>query len=110
MEPDVVFDLTITRSWPAFALAVVIVLGTAAVASLILHRGLRALARHRGWDYSRIGRIVRPFLALVTVIGAWVAVQLTLPLRAWLDGVGHVALILAIACAAWLLSGKPVDW
>lgn len=105
MEPGIALELSIERSWPAFALAVAIVAGAAALAGFVLHLGVRTLARHRGWDYGRIGRIVTPFLVLVAVGGVWVAVRLTLPIVEWLDGIGRVALIVMIASAAWLLSG-----
>jgi len=105
MEPGIVVELTTARSWPAFALAVAIVAAGAALATVILHRGVRLLSRHRGWDYARIGRIVGPFLTLVAVSGMWIAVRVTLPATDWLDGIGQVALILVIASSAWLLSG-----
>lgn len=105
MDTGSIIEMATVRSWPAFALAVGIVAAAAALAAFIVHRGVRLLARHRGWDYARIGRIVGPFLTLVAVIGMWVAVRLTLPLTDWLDGIGRVALILVIASAAWLLSG-----
>src|SRR5690606_257946 len=93
MEPGIALELSIERSWPAFALAVAIVAGAAALAGFVLHLGVRTLARHRGWDYGRIGRVVTPFLVLVAVGGVWVAVRLTLPIVEWLDGIGRVALI-----------------
>jgi small-conductance mechanosensitive channel len=105
MEPGIVFELATVRTWPAFALAVAIVAAASALAALLLHRGVRLLARHRGWDYGRIGRIIGPFLTLVAVTGMWIAVRVTLPLTDWLDAIGRVALILVIASAAWLLSG-----
>lgn len=105
MEPGIALELSIERSWPAFALAVAIVAAAAALAGFVLHLGVRTLARHRGWDYGRIGRVVTPFLVLVAVGGMWIAVRLTLPIVEWLDGIGRVALIVMIASAAWLLSG-----
>ncbi|GMA90811.1 hypothetical protein [Homoserinibacter gongjuensis] len=79
MDTGTIIELVTVRTWPAFALAVAIVAAASALAALILHRGVRLLARHRGWDYGRIGRIVGPFLTLVAVVGMWIAVRVTLP-------------------------------
>lgn len=105
MRLEPVIDPTVTPSWPAFAIAVLAAALGAVLVAAAVRAAIRALARRRGWDQSRVGRIVRPVLTLVSVIGLWVAVALTLPLRDWIDAIDHVALILVIATIAWLVSG-----
>ncbi|TXK18734.1 mechanosensitive ion channel family protein [Homoserinibacter sp. GY 40078] len=105
MEPDILLDLPAVRSWPAFAVAVVLAVAAAVLAAVVVRGVMRVLSRRRGWDQTRVGRIVRPVLTLISVIGLWVAIAVTLPERKWEDAIDHIALILVIVAIAWLIAG-----
>jgi len=93
--------------WSAFALgtAAVLVAGVVAVAIVVIP--LRLIARRRGWDPKLLGRMRRPFRALVLLGGVAIAVALWLPsdLADWRRGILHGLAIAMIAAGAWLLAG-----
>ncbi|MCS0498418.1 mechanosensitive ion channel family protein [Protaetiibacter mangrovi] len=94
-----------THTWLEFVLAVAIVAVVAVAATFLLNFVVAAVARRRGWDLAKIGRILRPFLTLLTIIGLWIAMVVTLPEADWRVPLTHLAVILVIAVSAWLLAG-----
>lgn len=92
-------------SWPSFAIACGAALVIAVIIAAIVTVPVRLLARRRDWDNALVGRVRWPFRVLLLVVGLWVAVQLTLPMREAVPALVHAARILTIASTAWLLAG-----
>jgi hypothetical protein len=93
--------------WGVFALGTAAVLLVAVVVVAVVVIPIRLIARRRGWEPSLLGRMRRPFRAVVLLGALAVAVRLWLPadLAAWRDGVVHILAIAMIAAGAWLLAG-----
>lgn len=93
--------------WGAFALgtAAILLAGVIVVAVVVIP--LRIIARRRGWDPKLLGRMRRPFRALVLLAAAAVTVGLWLPsdLSTWRGGILHGLAIAMIIAGAWLLAG-----
>ncbi|GMA28787.1 mechanosensitive ion channel family protein [Arenivirga flava] len=95
------------QSWPSFAIAVVAAVVLAFAIGALSAAPIHLLAKRRGWTHDPAASLRRPFRILVLVVLLWIALSATLPIR---DdegrpfGIDHVALIVTIVTAAWLLS------
>lgn len=93
--------------WPLFAAALAAALAAAVVIVALVTLPLRFTARRAGWDPGLLGRLRRPFRALVLVGVLALAVVVALPpdLESWRGGILHTLGILAIVSGGWLLAG-----
>ncbi len=102
-EPDV----PELNEWGEFALGTAAALVVAVVAVAIVAIPIRLVARRRGWEPKLLGRMRRPFRALVLLGALAIVVVLWLPtdLADWRGGILHVLAVALIAAGAWLLAG-----
>lgn len=93
--------------WPVFAATLAVALVIAVVFVALVTLPLRFTARRGGWDPALLGRLRRPFRALVLVaaLAAVAATALPPDIEGWRDGILHVLGILAIVATGWLLAG-----
>lgn len=93
--------------WPLFAAALVGALLIAVVFVALVTLPLRFAARRGEWDPALLGRLRRPFRALVLVGAVAAAVATALPpaIAGWRGGILHLLGILAIVATGWLLAG-----
>jgi len=95
------------QSWPSFAIAVVIAVVAAVAIGALSAVPVHVIARKRKWTHDPAASLRRPFRILVLVVLLWIAASATLPIRDEEGrpfGVDHVALIVTIVTAAWLLT------
>ena len=92
------------KSWLELAVAVVIALAVAAVASFVTALTLRQVAKSREWPGVLRGHARHPFRLLLILIAVWIAVHFTLPAAAPVSSIDHIFLIAVIAVATWLTS------
>jgi small-conductance mechanosensitive channel len=91
------------QSWVGLGIAVVI--GVAAVILFVGFAALivRLLARRHPGVYALLAPTRRRLRILLGLVAVWLAVDFTLPERAWLGTIDHILLILVIAAGGWLL-------
>lgn len=94
-------------AWPLFLIALAAALILAVVVVALVTLPLRLTARRAGWDPAVLGRLRRPFRALVLVGALIVATALFLPpdLEPWRAGILHGLGIAAIVAGGWFLAG-----
>jgi len=95
------------QSWPSFAIAVVIAVVAAVAIGALSAVPVHVIARKRKWTHDPAASLRRPFRILVLVVLLWIAASVTFPMRDTEGrpyGVDHVALIVTIVTAAWLLT------
>jgi len=93
--------------WIVFAATLGVVLLVALVLVAVVTLPLRLAARRGNWDPALLGRLRRPFRALV-LVGALIAVAATaLPpdLAEWRGGILHGLGIAGIVATGWLIAG-----
>jgi small-conductance mechanosensitive channel len=93
------------QPWPSFAAAVGSALVLAVAVAAIVTIPVRLIARRAGWDRRLIGKIRRPFRAVLLVVGLWIAVAASYPDKVWQLRLEHGLLIATIAASAWLVGG-----
>ncbi|MES1170525.1 MAG: mechanosensitive ion channel family protein, partial [Leifsonia sp.] len=93
------------QPWPSFAAAVGAALVLAVAVAAIVTIPVRLVARRAGWDRRLIGKIRRPFRAVLLVVGLWIAVAASYPDKVWQSRLEHGLLIATIAASAWLVGG-----
>lgn len=95
------------NEWGAFALGTVIVLLGAIILVAVVAIPVRLVVRRRAWDPALLGRVRRPFRAVVLLVALSIAVRIWLPthLDDWRAGILHGITLVIIAAAAWLLAG-----
>ena len=93
--------------WPVFAATLVVALVMGVIVVALVTLPLRFAARRGEWDRALLGRLRRPFRALVLVaaLAAVAATALPPDLAPWRDGILHALGILGIVAAGWLLAG-----
>jgi small-conductance mechanosensitive channel len=93
--------------WPVFAATLAVAFVIAVVFVALVTFPLRLVARRGAWDPALLGRLRRPFRALV-LVGALAAVAATaLPpdIAEWRGGILQALGILGIVATGWLLAG-----
>lgn len=99
--------MTAWGPWTVFAVALVtaLIAGVALVALVTLP--FRLAASRKGWDAALLGRMRRPFRALVLVAALAIVAATALPpeFADWRPGVLHVLGILAIVAGGWFVAG-----
>jgi len=93
--------------WPSFLVALAAALMLAVLLVAIVTLPLRLAARRGGWDPSTLGRLRRPFRALVLVGALTATAALFLPpeLESWRGRILHGLGIAALLAGGWLLAG-----
>ena len=106
-QPDRETRVPELNEWWIFALGTAAVLLVGVVVVALVALPVRIIARRHRWDPKLIGRVRRPFRALVLIAALTVAVELWLPtpLADWLARIEHGFVILFIAAGAWFLAG-----
>jgi small-conductance mechanosensitive channel len=93
-----------TRSWPAFAVAVLAALVVGILLVAIIALIVRGIGRRRRWQGDPVGTLRLPFRVLVVVALLWVACAVTWPLSGSMPTVDHGFLILTIIAGGWFVA------